>query len=476
MNCPSRSKSLSYFDAHTVEADLSQCGHLFKRYLWPMGCSVTRYESWGRYPKANQTVLTAHSPSANLPLPNDSRSVLPFGLGRSYGDSCLNDKNIVLDTRPLSCFISFDEQSGILRAEAGVSLAEILEIFVPRGWFLPVSPGTKFVTLGGAVANDIHGKNHHRAGTFGNHVTSFGLRRSNGEYLTCSPTEHIDLFRATIGGLGLTGLIVWVEIRLIRISSSYLDTRNIKFGNLDEFLAISHETDPLFEYSVAWVDCIADGSSMGRGIFMAGNFAQSEPSRKHRSMRLSVPCDAPSFVLNPLSMKLFNTVYYNLQRAKTVDARTPYEPFFYPLDSVLHWNRIYGKRGFFQYQLVVPFDNDGAGLKEIFTHISRSRRASFLAVLKTFGDIESPGLLSFPRRGVTLALDFPNDGEPTFKLMEDLDRIVAEAGGALYPAKDARMSRSLFEQSFPLLGEFEKWVDPRFSSSFWRRVRGTCEG
>ncbi len=435
---------------------------------------MTRYESWGRYPKATQTVISACAPSVGLPVPDDTRSVLPYGLGRSYGDSCLNDGNIVLDTQPLSCFISFDEDTGTLRAEAGVSLADILEVFVPRGWFLPVSPGTKFVTLGGAVANDIHGKNHHRAGAFGNHVTSFGLRRSNGEYLTCSPTENVELFRATIGGLGLTGLIVWVEIRLLRISSPYLDTRNVKFGNLDEFLAISHECDPIFDYSVAWVDCIADGSSMGRGIFMAGNFSRAKEERKRRSFSLSVPMDAPSFVLNPFSMKLFNTLYYNLQRSTSVEAHTHYEPFFYPLDLVLHWNRIYGKRGFFQYQLVVPFDNDGAALKEIFTHISRSRRASFLAVIKTFGDIKSPGLLSFPRKGVTLALDFPNDGEPTFKLMEDLDQIVSEAGGALYPAKDARMSRSLFERSFPLLGEFEKWVDPRFSSSFWRRVRGNA--
>jgi FAD/FMN-containing dehydrogenase len=398
--------------------------------------------------------------------------VLPFGLGRSYGDSCLNDGNVLLDTRALSHFISFDEQSGLLRAEAGMSLAEILETLVPRGWFLPVSPGTKFVTLGGALANDIHGKNHHRAGTFGNHVTRFGLLRSSGEYFTCSPTDHAELFRATIGGLGLTGLIVWVEIRLIPIPSPYLDTRNIKFANLDEFLAISLATDPVFDYSVAWVDCIADGPSMGRGIFMAGNFAQTRPSRKPSKLSLSIPMDAPSFVLNPFSMKAFNTIYYNLQRSKTVDALTHYEPFFYPLDSVLHWNRIYGKRGFFQYQLIVPFGDQGAALKEIFSYISRSRRASFLAVLKTFGDIESPGLLSFPRKGATLALDFPNEGRSTFKLMDDLDRIVSEAGGALYPAKDARMSPSIFEQSFPRLAEFEKWIDPRFSSSFWRRVRG----
>ncbi len=437
-----------------------------------MGYSSTRYESWGRFPKAEQTVVPVNSLRSLLLPPGDLRSLLPFGLGRSYGDSCLNDGNILLDTRPMSNFISFDETSGVLRAEAGVSLTEILDTFVPRGWFLPVSPGTKFVTLGGAVANDIHGKNHHRAGTFGNHVTQFGLLRSSGEYLTCSLTEHSELFQATIGGLGLTGLIVWVEIRLIPIASPFLDTRTIKFENLDEFLEISGETDPIFEYSVAWVDCIADGNSMGRGLFMAGNFTQTTGRRKPCKISLLVPFDAPNFVLNPLSMKAFNTVYYNLQRAKSVDATSYYEPFFYPLDSVLNWNRIYGKRGFFQYQLVIPFDQDGAALKEIFTQISRSRRASFLAVLKTFGDTQSPGMLSFPRKGVTLALDFANDGDPTLKLMQNLDQIVSNAGGALYPAKDARMSPELFRRSFPRLGEFEKWIDPRFSSSFWRRVKG----
>lgn len=438
-----------------------------------MKCSVNRFESWGRYPKATQSVLSIHSPRARLPLPNESETVLPFGLGRSYGDSCLNDGNFLIDTRELSHFISFDEESGLLRAEAGVSLAEILRIFIPRGWFLPVSPGTKFVTLGGAVANDIHGKNHHRAGTFGNHVTQFGLVRSNGESLTCSPSTNPELFQATIGGLGLTGLIVWVEIRLTKIASPFLNTHSIKFENLDEFMAISHETDSLFDYSVAWVDCIADGSSMGRGIFMAGNFAPPTSSRPPRTLSLSIPCSAPSWLLNSLAMKAFNIVYYNHQRSKVVDALQYYEPFFYPLDAILHWNRIYGARGFFQYQLVVPFQDGAAALKEIFARISRSGRASFLAVLKTFGGVESPGLLSFPRRGVTLALDFPNQGAPTHALMQELDRIVSEAGGALYPAKDARMSPEMFQRSFPRLSEFERWVDPRFSSSFWRRVRGS---
>jgi FAD/FMN-containing dehydrogenase len=360
----------------------------------------------------------------------------------------------------------------LLRVEAGVSLAEILRIFIPRGWFLPVSPGTKFVTIGGAVANDIHGKNHHRAGTFGRHVTQLGLVRSSGESLICSPSTNPELFRATIGGLGLTGLIVWVEIRLIKITSPFLNTQSIKFANLDEFMAISHETDSLFDYSVAWVDCLADGSSMGRGIFMAGNFSPPSSARPPRSFSLSVPCSAPNWVLNSFVMRAFNILYYNHQRSKVVDALQYYEPFFYPLDAILHWNRIYGTRGFFQYQLVVPFQDGSAALKEIFARISRSGRASFLAVLKTFGEVESPGLLSFPRRGVTLALDFPNQGAPTYALMDELDRIVLQAGGALYPAKDARMSLEMFERSFPRLAEFQRWVDPNFSSSFWRRVRG----
>jgi FAD/FMN-containing dehydrogenase len=433
--------------------------------------SRLRYQSWGRYPKAfNQTVLDLPSLHPPLPLPSDGSSVLAYGLGRSYGDSCLNDGNAIIPMAGKDNFLAFDPASGVVKAQAGVSLATILDVFVPKGWFLPVTPGTKFVTLGGAVANDIHGKNHHVAGTFGRHVRSFGLLRSTGEHLTCSPTENQHLFAATIGGLGLTGLITWVELQLRAIRSPYLDTRTTKFRNLDEFFDISRESDATHEFSVSWVDCTSEGDNLGRGLFMAGNFSERTKPRPYRSLSIPFPCQAPSWLLNSYFMRSFNTLYYNKQRSHIVDGLTHYEPFFYPLDAILNWNRMYGSRGFFQYQFVVPFEQDRGIIKDIFARITRSKRASFLAVLKTFGDVPSPGIMSFPRKGVTLALDFPNDGEPTLRLMNELDKVVLDAGGNIYPAKDARMSRYVFEASHPRLAEFTPHVDPRFSSSLWRRV------
>ncbi len=429
------------------------------------------FESWGRFPKLqDQKVVSIGSPRAQLPLPADGRTVLPYGLGRSYGDSCVNNGNAVIDTTPLSCFISFDSERGIVKAEAGVSLATILDVFVPRGWFLPVTPGTKFVTLGGAIANDIHGKNHHKAGTFGRHVLSFGLLRSDGTHRTCSLSENQELFAATVGGLGLTGLITWVELQLHAIKSPYLDTSTIKFRNLDEFFDISADSDNRFDYSVSWVDCTSEGDNLGRGLFMAGNFSERTKSKKPLPLALPFPCEAPSWLLNSYFMRSFNMLYYNKQRKRSLDALTHYEPFFYPLDAVLNWNRMYGKRGFFQYQLVVPFEQDRNIIKEIFRRITRSKRASFLAVLKTFGDVPSPGMMSFPAKGVTLALDFPNDGKPTLALMDELDTIVKESQGRIYAAKDARMSPEMFRLSYPRWEEFKQYVDPRFSSSLWRRV------
>lgn len=432
--------------------------------------SLSQYQSWGRHPKAyDQTIIPMRSIASPLSS-TPPKTVLPYGLGRSYGDSCLNEGNALIPTHHLTNFMAFDASSGILKAEAGVSLAMILDTFVPRGWFLPVSPGTKFVTLGGAVANDIHGKNHHVAGTFGCHVHRFELIRSSGERLICSPTENSGLFAATIGGMGLTGLITWVEIKLHPIRSPYLDTRTTKFRNLDEFFDISRESDSQFEYSVSWVDCTSEGPNLGRGLFMAGNFSERTKPKAPRSLAIPFPCQAPSWLLNSFFMRSFNTLYYNKQINRVVEGLTHYEPFFYPLDSILNWNRMYGARGFFQYQFVVPFEQDRGIIKEIFERITRSKRASFLAVLKTFGDIASPGIMSFPRKGVTLALDFPNDGAPTLALMDELDSIVLAAGGNVYPAKDARMSRHVFEASHPRLTEFKKHVDPQFSSSLWRRV------
>jgi FAD/FMN-containing dehydrogenase len=431
----------------------------------------TQFLPWGRHPRpTNQRAVFLPSISSSLTGLHGQSYMLPYGLGRSYGDSCINSDHIVLPFSDHNHLISFDSNTGLLRAEAGVSLGTILEVFVPQGWFLPVSPGTKFVTLGGAIANDIHGKNHHRAGTFGCHVSQFELIRSSGERLICSKDSNSELFCATIGGLGLTGLITWVELKLIPIRSPYLDTATIKFRNLDEFFDISAELDSSMDYSVSWVDCTAEGDSLGRGLFMAGNFSERTKTKHPPKLSIPFPCEAPSWLLNSLFMRSFNTIYYNKQRQRRVDALTHYEPFFYPLDAVLNWNRMYGKRGFFQYQFVIPFGNDRSVIKDIFARIAKSKRASFLAVLKTFGNISSPGLLSFPKEGVTLALDFPNQGTPTLQLLSELDAVVRDAGGSIYPAKDARMSPEMFKLSHPRLDEFLRWKDPQFSSSLWRRV------
>lgn len=398
--------------------------------------------------------------------------MLPFGLGRSYGDSCLNDGGDLLVTSSLNHLLAFDVERGVVRCEAGVSLDELLRVIVPRGWFLPVTPGTKFITVGGAIANDIHGKNHHRAGTFGCHVTQFELLRSTGERLICSPTENAAWFAATIGGLGLTGLVTWAEFQLQRIENSMIEVEELQFANLNEFFAISAESDADFAYTVSWVDCLAEGPSLGRGIFMRGNHARGEglSRRLHRPPRISVGLEFPDFALNHYSIQAFNTLYY----AKAVIAPgrkiVHYDPFFYPLDALNHWNRIYGRRGFFQYQFVVPFSSDQAVIREIFERIVASGEGSFLAVLKTFGETKSPGMLSFPTPGVTLALDFANQGWDTLSLFSELDQVVLAAGGRIYPAKDARMPARIFQESYPRWQEFRQYIDPAFSSSFWRRV------
>jgi FAD/FMN-containing dehydrogenase len=434
---------------------------------------MTRYASWGNYPQAlreEARVLTWRDEL--VPEIGTGRTVLPRGLGRSYGDSCLNDGGVLLDATRLDHFIELDEEAGLLRCEAGVALAAVLSLVVPRGFFLPVSPGTKFVTVAGAVANDIHGKNHHRAGTFGRHVTRFELLRSDGRRLVCSPEENPGLYRATIGGLGLTGLITWVEFRLKRVPSELIDCETVRFSGLDEFFDLAAESDERFEYTVAWTDCLARGSALGRGRFIRGNHAPAtarrSPARPPRARNL--PVYAPSFLLHRFGIRAFNTLYYHRQWARTERRRIHYDPFFYPLDSIGNWNRLYGRRGFLQYQFVVPHAAEREGLREIFRSIAQAGEASFLAVLKVFGDVPSPGLLSFPRPGVTLALDFPNRGRRTLDLLEELDRIVAREGGRVYPAKDARMSARSFQRYFPEWRELSTWIDPRFSSSFWRRV------
>jgi FAD/FMN-containing dehydrogenase len=435
-----------------------------------------RFSSWGRYPRVEQQfVVPLHWRCEIPPLDQFDRPVLPFGRGRSYGDTCVNDGGILLDTAGLSRFMAFDERRGILSCEAGVTLEEILALTVPRGWFLPVVPGTQHVTVGGAIANDIHGKNHHGSGSFGCHVQWLDLLRSSGERMRCEPHIHADLFSATIGGLGLTGLVVAAELRLRKIECPFVYTESIRFPALNDFFDLCRESDVAFEYTVAWIDCMARGRRLGRGIFFRGNHESVAPvsGRGGRaSSRLSIPFDAPALVLNPLSMRLFNALYYRRQVARVRRRVMDYERFFFPLDGVRHWNRLYGRRGFLQYQCVVPPDAGRDAVREIVERVVLSGHSAFLGVLKGFGERRSPGMLSFPRAGVTLALDLPFGGRPTLEVCKELDGVVAQAGGAVYPAKDARMTPEMFAASFPRLNEFTRYVDPRFSSDFWRRMTG----
>lgn len=440
----------------------------------PIPANGKRYQSWGRYPKVKNTLVApVYWRDDLIDLSQLNRPILPVGYARSYGDSCLNNDGILLDTTQLKRFIAFDTTNGVLRCEAGVSLEEILPVIVPQGWFLPVTPGTKYVSVAGAIANDVHGKNHHADGTFGCHVTQFELLRSNGERLICSPTENVDLFRATIGGLGLTGLILWAELQLKKVETPFFATEGIRFESLDEFWQLTAESVDKYRYTVSWLDCLIGGKHMGRGRFFRGNAATAAEvgKRKARTMpKLRVPVDIPSFLLNPLTVRMFNEAVYRSQLTKRVRKLEHYETYFYPLDSILDWNRCYGPQGFMQYQCVVPMDNDNRAIKAILESIRKSGEGSFLSVFKTFGSIQSPGMLSFPRPGVTLALDFAYHGQRTLKALQELDQIVIESGGALYPAKDARMSGASFRASFPNWEEFAKHVDPKFSSSFWRRV------
>lgn len=431
------------------------------------------YHSWGRFPKITpQHVYSPHWLHQPLPSWDHGKTLLPFGLGRSYGDVCLNEGGILLNTRHLNRFIAFDVARGLLRCEAGVSLAEILAHCVPQGWFLPITPGTQFVTVGGAIANDVHGKNHHQAGSFGNHVLGFELLRSDGQRLLCSPTTESHYYNATIGGLGLTGLITWAELQLKPIAHRALQAETVKFAHLEEFFELSQHSDHYFEYTVAWIDCSAQGERLGRGLFFQGNHIQKAdvpPQWRIPSRHYVMPVDLPGFVLNPWTVKTFNTLYYHQQKTKTVRKLIDYRPFFYPLDNILSWNRLYGKQGFLQYQLVIPAE-DQRMITLILETIAASGLSSFLAVLKKFGTIASPGLLSFPRPGVTLALDFPIKGAQTFELLDYLDDIVSEVGGAVYPAKDARLSPRHFQSFYPQWEQFAQYIDPQFSSSFWRRV------
>jgi FAD/FMN-containing dehydrogenase len=429
--------------------------------------------SWGGLP----IIGPAHTLEADwrfekLPVLGGDSTFLAYGNGRSYGDSCINSFGSHISTRRLNRFIEFDREQGVLHCDSGLTLDEILQVIVPAGWFLPVVPGTRFITLGGAIANDIHGKNHHQAGSFGCHVRSLSLLRSNGDRPICTPEDNKALFAATIGGLGLTGLITSAEIKLIPMVSCELVTENLPFSSVGEFAKLSASSTD-WEYTVAWIDSFARNGPAGRGIFSRARHLDKPSGRNPKSQKshLGMPFVPPLSLVNKHTVDYFNRAYYTSKSRKTGQRHSHYQPFFFPLDAIGSWNRIYGKSGFYQYQCVIPREVGTGGVQRLLDTIQSSGEGSFLAVLKEFGGIRSPGLLSFPRSGLTLALDFPNRGEKTRRLLAMLDTTVAAAGGALYPAKDASMSPALFASGYPRLNEFKAHLDPAFSSAFWRRVQ-----
>jgi FAD/FMN-containing dehydrogenase len=426
--------------------------------------------SWGRlcWPEHELRVLSdpltiAHQLHAEGPG-------LARGAGRSYGDVGLNPGGILWQTHCLDQFIDFDTATGRLVCEAGVLLRDIQRMAIPRGWMLPVTPGTQIVTVGGAIANDVHGKNHHVMGSFGDHVQRLSLVRTDGTVIECGPGLLPDWFAATVGGAGLTGVITRAELQLRPVAGPWLDTETIPYGSVGEFVAFADASEREWEYTVSWIDCL---SARGRGIFLRGNGAsapgRTEPAKRARTM----PITPPFSLVNALSLRMFNEIYFRMNKWRAGRAIAHYEPFFYPLDNLLEWNRMYGPKGFFQYQCVVPRNDGTEVVTAMLDEIARSGDGSFLAVLKTFGDRPAPGMLSFARPGLTLALDFPNRGERITRLFSRLDAIVRAAGGRLYLAKDARMPRDMFEAGYPRLSEFLAYRDPGISSALSRRLMGS---
>lgn len=438
---------------------------------------------WGRFKPQECTVFRPERRAEVFAL-LDAAASRPFiarGLGRSYGDTAVNAEGSVIDFSRFNSMIAFDPGTGILECEGGVSLAEILNAFVHRGFFLPVTPGTKFVTVAGAIANDVHGKNHHCDGSFSRFVESIDLWTPARGIITCSASENSDAFWATVGGVGLTGIILRARLRLRPVESAYVRVDYQRCTHLDAALEAMAASDKDYLYSVAWVDCLASKGSLGRSVLMRGNHARASelpqkmadtPYRLPKRPTLVVPVDFPGFALNSWSIKAFNTLFYAVNRDKQ-HALVDYDKYFYPLDGVLQWNRMYGRKGFIQYQATFPMEQR-AGLVKMLEHLAQAQRASFLVVLKCFGE-GGPGLLSYPFPGYTLALDIPNrSGLEEFT--RELDRILLDHGGRLYLAKDALTDADTFAAMYPNLGAFREMrraLDPEgiLRSSMSRRLR-----
>lgn len=415
-----------------------------------------RVANWGNYPVLETDEKTFSFTEQIEELLLQSDGLIARGNGRCYGDASLAKHT--LSTLKFDKILSFDTERGIFECQSGITLDQVLDVIVPQGWFLPVTPGTKLITIGGAVASDVHGKNHHVDGSFSAHVLEMDVMLSEGKTITCSPALHTDLFWATCGGMGLTGIITRVVFDLKKIETAYIKQKQVKANNLEELLQL-FETYKQYTYSVAWIDCLKKDADFGRSILILGEHAtvadlpadkKATPLRLPKKKQLTFPFNLPSFSLNQFTVKAFNFLYYGKNLKKEQDNIVSYEPFFYPLDAVHSWNRMYGKKGFVQYQFVVPLKSKD-GLIAILKKISDAGLGSFLAVLKVFG--KQDDLISFPMEGYTLALDFPVR-HGLFKFLDELDEIVLQHGGRLYLSKDARMKPEIFWRSYPRAHEF----------------------
>lgn len=409
---------------------------------------IQKVTNWGNFPVVEKEIKSEDSIEKIKDFVRNNNEVIARGNGRCYGDASLSEH--IFSTKRLNKFISFDRLNGVIECESGVLLSEILEVIVPQGYFLYVTPGTKFISVGGAIASDVHGKNHHAEGCFSEYLETFSLLNENSEVITCSRTQNEDKFWATIGGMGLTGIILSAKFKLKNIETAYIRQESIKAQNLDEIFKLFDESES-WTYNVAWIDCLQTGKNIGRSIMMRGEHAfkhelpkkfQQNPLRLKQKFIPKVPFYFPDFMLNKWSVKLFNYLYFNKQQKKEVKNFVDYETFFYPLDVVNDWNKIYGKKGFIQYQMVIPKEKGKAGMKKILETIAKSGNGSFLAVLKLFGKENPSAYNSFPLEGYTLALDFKVNPKLA-KLVSDLDEIVEEFGGRIYLTKDSMSKSSL---------------------------------